>query len=60
LGVLGDAVGGILIATPLFAMGFSLVLIVWSYSAKDGERWVMATANLLMLILWASSLIAPN
>lgn len=55
-----DAVIGILIAMPLLAIGFSLVLATWSRFAGQGERWTMAAANLLMLFLWTSSLIAPN
>jgi hypothetical protein len=54
------AVIGILIGVPLVAVGFSLVLMTWSRFAKQGERWTMALANLLMLLLWTSSVIAPN
>jgi Ca2+/H+ antiporter len=55
-----DSLIGVLIAAPLLAVGFSLVLTVWSRFAKDGERWPMAAGNALMLILWLMSLIAPN
>lgn len=55
-----DKLIGILIALPLIAVGCCVVLAASSHFAKRGERMKMATANLLMLMLWVSSLIAPN
>jgi hypothetical protein len=55
-----DSLIGVLIALPLLAAGFSLVMAVWSCYAKQGERWIMAASNVFMVILWTSSLVAPN
>jgi hypothetical protein len=51
---------GFLIGIPLFAVGLSLVLAIWSGFVRQGERGTMAAANLSMLVLWAISVIAPN
>lgn len=55
-----DSSIGVLIALPLLSAMFSLVLVAWSRFANQGERWGMAASNVFMLILWTSSLIAPN
>jgi hypothetical protein len=55
-----DSAEGLLIAMPLIAGGLSLVLLVWSRFAIDDEKWKMASTSTLMLILWLSSIVAPN
>jgi hypothetical protein len=55
----------VLIMVPVFAAGFSLVLLVWSLAARirdeaGTEGWKIAVSNAFMLTLWLSSLIAPN
>jgi hypothetical protein len=45
---------------PLFATVGSFILLIASCMAKQGERRFLVPANLLMLILWASSIVAPN
>jgi len=55
-----DALVGFLIGSPLIASSCSLVLIILSLSAERDEKWTMASSNVLMIVLWASSLIAPN
>ena len=49
-----------LLMTPLVAAGVSLVLVFWSKYTDRSERWKGALSNALMLLLWLTSLIAPN
>jgi hypothetical protein len=55
-----DALVGFLIATPLIALFFSLVLLLSSLFAEPNEKWTMGSSSALMVVLWASSLIMPN
>jgi hypothetical protein len=55
-----DALVGFLIASPLIASFCSLALIILSLFAERSEKWTMGSSNVLMIVLWASSLIAPN
>lgn len=45
---------------PMMATVFALALSLCALSARKGERGFVATSNLLMVILWASSVVAPN
>lgn len=55
-----DGLVGTLIALPLLAAGLSLIMFVWSRFAQRHERWRLAVSNVLMLILWSSSIVTPN
>jgi hypothetical protein len=45
---------------PIFASMVSFVLFMASFGVQPGERRFFVSANLLMLILWASTIVAPN
>jgi len=45
---------------PLAATAGSFILLITTLIAKQGEHRFLVPANLLMLILWATSIIAPN
>lgn len=49
-----------LFVVPLAATVGSFILLITSFISKPGERRFLVPANLLTLILWGSSLIAPN
>jgi hypothetical protein len=49
-----------LVVWPFFAILMALGLCVCTVGAEKGERGFVATSNLLMLILWATSIAAPN
>ena len=55
-----DALVGFAIAAPLFALFYSLLPLILSLFAKPNEQWKMGSSSVLMVLLWASSLIAPN
>ena len=55
-----DALVGFLIASPLLASFCSLVLTVLSLFAEQSEQWEMSGSSMLMVLLWASSQLAPN
>ena len=50
----------LVVAVPLVAAALSLVLVVWIRSVGQSERWMMLASNLLLLVLWTTSMIAPN
>jgi hypothetical protein len=45
---------------PLVATVGSFILLITTLIAKQGEHRFLVPANLLMLILWATSIVAPN
>jgi len=45
---------------PFFWTMIAFVLFMVSFGAQPGERRFFVPANLLMLILWASMIVAPN
>ncbi len=49
-----------LLVIPIAATVGSFFMLMMSFIARPGERRFLVPANLLSLILWASSMIAPN
>jgi hypothetical protein len=50
----------VLVAIPLAATAGSFLMLIATIFAKPGEHRFLVPANLLMLILWGSSMVAPN
>jgi len=50
----------VFLAWPFFSVVAAIVFIFWAAGAKKGERAFMACSNVLMLVLWANSFVAPN
>jgi len=59
-GWISDSATGMLVSAPLFGMLLSLVLLGCVFFAAKPQRSKMASSNAFMLVLWLSSLIAPN
>jgi hypothetical protein len=51
---------GFLIASPVIGSFCSLVLLILSLFAEQNEKGKMGSSSVLMALLWASALIAPN
>ena len=49
-----------LVVIPPAATVGSFIFLITSFVARPGEHRFLLSANLLTLILWASSMIAPN
>jgi hypothetical protein len=58
--VLGAFGSFTLFAIPVAASVGSFILFIASFIAKPGEHRFLVPANLLTLVLWASSMVAPN
>jgi hypothetical protein len=59
-GWMSETATGMFVGAPIFGVLFSVVLLAWSIYVPAGQRWKMAVSNTCMLLLWLTSMIAPN
>jgi hypothetical protein len=56
----GSIPANLFVFWPMLATMIALALCMFTLAAGKGERGFMVSSNLLMLVLWASSVVAPN
>jgi hypothetical protein len=49
-----------MVAWPLFGIALSFLGFGLAFSAPTGERWKLASANVLLLVLTLASIVLPN